>query len=552
MIFVDNIQDLQYYNASSQWGCYGDAVFNPSDILLQANGFTLTTTAITVVINICDTAGTFQEVGTSYFDIYFGSYMLGGVTYYFVNVKANDYSPFMVSNRCFIVEVIITEGSTEFFHKWTQKYQIVSASATPPVFIPYIVIDDVDTAPCVPGENPALCSEGGEQHVTFASTFDCLDYYTGDYYDVGTTITGTPFAFSRFSHLEARFRDIPTEVERVISINNRTQKTAYTGQYLLSGNVVFPVWKMKEIQNMLRGNKLYIDGTEFQSVGGKVFEQTPGIPVNCVYMYKLAITFQDPFQWQIFGCVPSCAALADFYMFPEAFERVYDDSMMLIGTTPDEVKIYFEGITGTSSVEELPFIAPCPVYSLFRVISSGVLPKFLYVDAPIPAQRIFPKRLSVSATDMTPLCNGVTNNNQVPIPDITGENDEQIVVAIPDITGEDDVDANQYYPAITAAQQWTIDSNYSNAVNYAGEGTLNMQWTTDVYTSPFTNMILGNIEAVGRPSRDILITSTNNGNMPPASTLLIGADGNLTYNGEATSVQMNTKYIELFNIKYPL
>lgn len=550
MIFIDSISDLETNNVSAQVGCYSDALFQPSDIRLQANRFTPASLALTITVNVCDLSGAFQEDATAYFSIYFGAYTLGGADYYFVNIRCNDYSPYMVANKCFTINLVINDGTIDVFNKWTQQYKVITVATA--VFVPAILIDGVSTPPCIPGENPAQCSSNGDQYVKFESKFDCLDYYTGDYYALGTAITGSPFVYAHYSYLPTRFRKMPTEVERIISINNRTQKTAYTSQWLMSGNLLYPVWKMQEIEQMFRGNLLYVDDALFQSPSQIAFTQARELPIDCEYYYKFSAKFQQDFEWQIFGCVPDCDALATYYLFPDAFERVYDDVYRLIAASPAALRIYFLSIPGTSYAEDMPFAVPCPAYALFKVKSTGVLPKFLYVDQPIPSQRVFPKQLSATATDMSALCNGVTDNNQVPPPDITGENDEAISVPVPDITGEDDVDANQYYPEITAAADWAIDPAFTNSVNYAGEGTISLSISTTTYTSPYTSMVLGNIEATGRPSRDILITDTDNGNMPPSSTLLITTDGDIEYTGAATSVQGNTYTIELFNIKYPL
>lgn len=550
MIFVNSTSELEYYNSSTVYGCYGDAIFNPNDILLQANTFIVMPSVIT--INVCDLEGAVQDAASTDFSTYIAKYVLGGVTYFFVNIRCENYTAYMLSNRCFVVNVVIEDGDgNEIFNKYTQKYQIVTEDA--PVFVPSILIDDIPTAPCIPGSNPALCTSGGTQYVKFATSFECYDAYTGDYYDLGIGIEGTPFAFVRYSYIAARFRDVPTEIERIISINNRTQKTAYTGQYLFRGNVPFPVWKMKEIQNMFRGSHLYVDDTLFQSDGGVLFKQLPGLPVNCIYHYQFEAAMHSDYQWQQFGCVPDCASLATYYMFPDAFERVYDDGMRGVASDVDSLLLYFESLAGVTNAEELTYALPCSVYALLKVEGTAILPKFLYVDQPIASQRIYPKPLSVTTTDFSSLCNGVTNTNQVPVPDVTGEYDTEIQVAVPDISSVEDVDATQYTPSFTTSQGWQADLNYTNAVSYSGVVTLNISVSTTDFTSPFTNMVLGTLEDVAWPTRDMIITDTDNGNMPPSSSLYISAaDGTVTYTGDATWQSGNEYRIELFTIQYDL
>jgi len=548
MIFVNNQNELEYYN-SSRIPCYFDAIFAPTDVLLQANGFVITGTPVTTIY-ACYLAGITQSDVTSLFDIYFGSYTLGGNTYYFANLRCTDYDTYMRENRCFTLKVEIEIDGLLVFGKWTQQYKIITVSTG--VFVPDLLIDDVLTPPCIPGSNPAICIGGSTQYVKFSSTFDCSDAYTGEYYAEGDAVYGTPFAFTRTNYLDVIFRDIPTEVERIISINNRTQKTAYTGQWTMSGNVLFPNWKRREIEHMFRANNLYVDDTLFQAPTQVAFTQATDLPIDCKYYFKLLAKFQQDFEWQIFGCVPDCATLATFYLFPAPFEKIYDDSKRLVATDPTTLGIYFESISGTEKAEDMPYTTPCPTYALFRVSGTGVLPKYLYVDQPIPQQRVFPRLLPFNTTDMSVLCNGVTNNNQVPTPDVTGENDEDIVVSVPDVTGVEDVSGNQYTVAITLLQGWTANAGYNSVTNYEGEGQINLSIYSTSFISPYTNQILGVLDVEGRPIRDILITDTDNGNMPPSSTLLISVDGTLTYNGQSTSQVGNTYTLELFNIKYPL
>lgn len=552
MIFVNNISDLQYYNTAEPWGCYGDAIFQPSDILLQANGFTPSTTLIGVIINVCDITGAFQEDATAFFDLYFGSFTIAGTTYYFLNIKGNGYSPFMESNRCFVLNVMITDASTGtfLFNKFTQKYEIVTVATS--VFVETVNIDGETYEPCVAGSNPAICSTSGEQYVKFTSKFDCIDAFTGTWYAEGSPIFGTPFTYVHQCYINARFRRIPTEVERTISINCRTQRTAITDQYELKGNVAFPVWKKTEIEYMLLGNKLYIDDTEFQSPRSTPFTQLQQIPKNCIYMYKMLIPFQGCLKWQIFGCVPKCSDLAAYYMFPFEFEKVYDDGMRPIAYDISSLVTYFSSITGTSVAMEVNITLPCASYATFKVISTGVLPKFLYYDNPIPAQRIYPKQLDAQSTDLSALCNGVTTNNLIPVPDVTGVDTEQIVVPVPDVTGVDSVSYDYYTVQIATSGNWSLSLTPSSAVNWQGVGTLNMSLSNSVDAPPYLAVTLGNIQA-GAPSRDILITPTENGNIPPSGELLIQANGDIVYTGPQTSDDgMGTYYLELFNIKYPL
>lgn len=548
MIFVNQISELEYYNSTEPFGCYADAVFQPHDILLQANGFNITSSANTTIV-VCDTAGNFIEDVTSYFDTCFCSFSIGGVLYYFVNIRCNNYSPFMVSNRCFTLNVVVTDISpgTVVFKKWTQKYEI--ATAATPVFASGVSIDGSLLPNCVPGNNPATCV-GAVQYTKFGCVFDCIDAYTGDYYAQGSVISGTPFTFNRECYMKAGFRDVPSEVKRTISINCRTQRTETTQKYVLNGKVAYPVWKMLEIQAMMLANHLYVDDFEFQSVGGTVFTQATKQPKNCIYFYQLSIPLQDCYKWQIFGCVPDCDTLAYYYLLPVSFQQIYDDQLRPVARNSGELGIFFRSLPGVSMAQEVGFTLPCPAYSVMKVQSSGVLPKFIYSDTPIATNKVYSKQLSSSAIDLSPLCNGITNNNQVPVPDVTGYITQDISVPVPDVTGVQVSPDEVITVQVNAGPGWTLDNNYTSLITAEGVATLNIS-ASGTFQSPVTNSVIATIKDA-LPQQDIVIDSSTNGNIPASSQLTIKSNGSIVYTGYATSVSQNTMQLQLFQIKYPL
>lgn len=548
MVFVDSIADLEYYFPNPQWGCYGDTVFEAHDILLQANGFEISG-GYTAQISVCDPSGVFIDDATANFDTFLASFVIAGTTYYYVNVRCDSFTSYMMSARCFILRVSITDTTTTevVFDKYTQRYNLAPGATT---FIPAVIMDGESLPNCVPGET----SEGNcnRNFVKFKSTFDCIDTFTGDYYGEGNVISGTnnyPFTFERFSYIEGKIRRVPRAIKRTISINCRTQKTESTPLYLLTGNVTFPVWKVEEIEQMMLASHLYVDDVEYQSEGGTIFEQF-GPTYNCQYRYKLTINLQKCFEWQIFGCVPSCESLSTYYLFPRTFERLYDDSQQIIATDNDELTIYFKSQPGYKSVALLPFNLPCPTYAIFNVQSSGVLPKFIYVDEITPASRIFPKQLPVNSTNLMPLCNGVTFNNQVPEAEVTGNESELIEVPLAEVTGYESMDANSYILQVDAADGFTINPNYSSAANYEGEVSLNISVSSTVISDPLIAVPIAQINGNGIPATTKVIYGNDNPNLPPDSVLTINIDGSIVYTGNATSTSPGTIYVEFFMVKY--
>ena len=321
MIFVDTAADLDFNNnPNGVWGCYSDPLFQPKDILLQVNGVDLSECSMADVhIKVCTVAGVTIEDATSLFNAFIGYFTLYGTTYYYLNLQCGNYSPYMLSNGCFTLRVIVDNpsGGASLFDKFTQKYLIVND---------IIVASGVTiTGSCSATNLASLCISPvldgtcGKPYVKFNAVFDCIDSFTGDYYgDPMGIIDGIglfPFDFIRQSWIEGRLKKLPRAIKRTISINGRTQRTETTPKYQLQGIVPFPVWKMEEIENMMLANHLYVDGTEYQSDGGTPFAQF-GKPQNSNFIYKLEMDIQDLYEWQVFGCTPVCASQTYYYPIP--------------------------------------------------------------------------------------------------------------------------------------------------------------------------------------------------------------------------------------------
>lgn len=320
MVWEDNITDLEFYSPNPQWGCYSDPVYVPQDILLQAryNSPLALSGTILYNINILKPDGTLIETlmtGDAHFDVFFGQYTIGGVTYNYTNIRCNNYSTGMLSNVCFCIEFKLYDSTGfVYFDKYTQKYNINNTDVATAGVIISGASEEIDLCGPAPINNPCNIP-----NVKFVSIFDCIDSFSGDYYgDPMVTIGGYglfPFPFVKLSNIEGKFRAVPKSVKRTISINCRTQRTETTNKYILTGNIVFPVWKMQEIENMMLASNLYIDGTEYKSEGGTFFKQA-GRPFNCQYSYQLSIDFIDCYEWQVFGCSSVCEAQSWYYLIP--------------------------------------------------------------------------------------------------------------------------------------------------------------------------------------------------------------------------------------------
>lgn len=321
MIWVDSISELEFYNANPApppiGGCYADTVFVPSDINLQAQlGTYFDYISLTAPsMRVLKPDGTFIESGNSYFHMGVVSFNLDGITYFYANAICHTLSPGMISNGCFVLEFTVTNGtgSYTYFHKYTQKYVLANPTFILSSGVTITVAGGVNLATeCIIPVEPDNCKIPFVKLVSFC---DCIDAFSGDFFGNGSPIvanTSALWTFVRISWIVGRIKDLPTNIKRTISINNRTQRTERTTKYNLIGSVCFPTWKMQEIENMLLQNHIFVNDKQVQSVGDTPFTQA-GQPQSCHYAYNLKLELQEPYEWQVFGCTPPCVATTYYY-----------------------------------------------------------------------------------------------------------------------------------------------------------------------------------------------------------------------------------------------
>ncbi len=317
MVWVDAVSDLEYFNANPVYGCYADTVFNPSDINLQAQlgtYFDLTSIALPV-INIVKPDGTFIEIGNAYFHVNILSFNLNGVTYYYCNAICHTISAGMIANGCFSIELNATSGTGyNYFHKWTQKFALNDPSFILPQGVAITLPGTGNLAVLCYADQPK--NNCNNLYTKFVSFCDCIDSFSGDFFGDGTLILSSGFMwdFVRISWLNCRLKTLPDAIKRTISINNRTQRTEKTTKYMLYAdkNLTFPLWKVQEIEAMLLHNHIFLDGKQYQSEGGTPFSQI-GVAQGTIYAYRIELSLQDPYEWQVFGCTPPCAAVTYYY-----------------------------------------------------------------------------------------------------------------------------------------------------------------------------------------------------------------------------------------------
>ena len=88
MIWIDNINQLQYYNQPKGVPCYCDIIAYPADLTLQG-AFNAGSGSYTIVIEIIKADGTVVfETVTSYFEYYFAKNSFTGQHFFNARLKA--------------------------------------------------------------------------------------------------------------------------------------------------------------------------------------------------------------------------------------------------------------------------------------------------------------------------------------------------------------------------------------------------------------------------------------------------------------------------------
>jgi len=232
----------------------------------------------------------------------------------------------------------------------------------------------------------------------------------------------------------------------------------------------------------------------------------------------------------------------------------YNDQKQLIATSDDELRIYFRSLAGVSSVQNLPFVLPCPVQALFQVKSSAPLPKFIYAGGLSSANRVYPTVLPENTINLGVLCNGVNNNNLVPVPVIGDIISLELDVQVPQLGTVQSFDANIYTLNIQGVGGWTSGANTSSA-NIEGVVALDLELQNPAYDSTgpkdnFVNMTIAKVSVHGIPATTQTLSATDNANLPAGSTLVIDVAGNIIYTGQPTSEDSGGSKIEIYGINY--
>lgn len=557
MIWLNSIDELQYYNQSPLVPCYCSILYYANDAILQGS-FTPGTGSYTLAIQTLSADGlTTYETSTSNFSYYF---FVNPITNeHTFNARLNSFTSAMCTHACWILRVTVMNGSAVVFDKYTERYCQSSCCDTARNITFNDGTDDdtfTEFTPVLPPLVSGKVTECGEPLITLRSVHTCMDM-DGNYYPIpDSTLSGSAsFGYQKLVNMRGRIVKRPRNIERTYSFNCRLQRVESQRVYLFEGYEYFPAWASDEIETMLSATEIYVDNVRYEYSTGTPFEMAS----ECKDVFRLKTTLSDCIQRQVLGCDPNCApsnfdGAAKMYVIPSEYQGgyFYDENKALIAQDYDELLSYFRNLDGAYGVNEIA-TSPlsCETFGAFSLNTYGYVPGSFYYDMPINGNRVYAIRLD-SADEICP-----TYGQTCAAPVITFNWVEEQICADPVITYywvEDDMSETI---TITGHGDWSNDGTSEGTV-VSGYATITIGVGNPFYVpgSPASPVFVnGEIIAVlsveGRPLNSVFLDSSNS-ILPDDVSVSIEPNGFVRYYGEATELEEDQAKIIITNLTYNL
>lgn len=123
-----------------------------------------------------------------------------------------------------------------------------------------------------------VCSKAdgqcGNDTLLIEGRFDCIaadGRYTGSVLPFSEDDPNIRYRY--LTRLYADLIEMPADITRTISLNNKTQRTERVRRYQLISYVPLPAWQKDELETILMGSSVYIQGEEYVFTTGKPFER---------------------------------------------------------------------------------------------------------------------------------------------------------------------------------------------------------------------------------------------------------------------------------------
>lgn len=407
MLWFDR-NELQAYHPNTDGRCYCEYLLSPNDLTLQAH---LPEVSSGDVFRI-----TFATTdGTSSYAIPFTDHGVAIVAKdsaggYYITLRLDDFpSQFCgpldpsYEGYCFTIRLEVFQtrsGVTKtLFDKFSQPYCIADCCLADGE----LRAGTGNNQQILRDSNAFIASATvcGNPITRIQSFYDCFDA-EGNYYGKPVTIISTLFnpdvtdvPFSKVTNLQALFKPMPADIQMTIARNCKVQKSEAANPWILQGIEPVPAWKMRDMEQQFRANRLIINFDEYTFDGGKAFEKIRNYQRDWRADYfRVEGNFSECRIWNIFGCVDNCGSLNTLRVFGVTgvleIVKVYDDAGVAIANSEADWVVYLRSMDGVIAVTDVSYIyAPLGYTSAYLVDSTGSIPSYFYLNAVGEQNKIF-------------------------------------------------------------------------------------------------------------------------------------------------------------------
>ena len=470
MILLNNLSQLQQYNLAYKEQLYFQSIVLPSDICLQGFLPKQIQNNYSIEVHLMSWDGDqFIADITEAFKVLFA---ISNNNQNYFNVQLKHFEDFEKYDiELFILKIIVRNNGLLLFSKITEPYRKLKTSK-----ICYAVIDDfammiiskagyikinnetfqfgqglqdsgfeidynegsyylyvdcldlVQVGYCYKGEDvkidlPLIATEFLQENgcqlplIKLSATYNCFDNVKNAYYGDPKTLLNYPGNDQTLIHqnsfyIQGQLQIQPAEIKRNITFLGKPQRTENIEKLSVFGLEVFPDWKMREIESILSGRRIFVDGIEYIYRGAKSFTRDE-IQGSNSWIFKTEL--ENAPKVNDFTCIEDCITNCYYFVITSGTkdQDYYREDKSKIGDTYQELIDYFNSLNDIISVTDVDTSTiGCHIVAAIKIDSFGYVPSFIYYKMPLNEYRIFVK--FDDCQNPIKLCDGMTNCASLP------------------------------------------------------------------------------------------------------------------------------------------
>lgn len=470
MILLNNLSQLQQYNLAYKEALYFQPIVIPSDISLQGLLPKQVHNNYSIEIHLMSWDGDqfIADISNS-FKVLFA---ISNNNQNYFNIQLKHFEDFeKYDTELFILKIIVRNNGLLLFSKITEPYRKLKTSK-----MCYAVIDDfammiiskagyikinnetfqfgqglqdsgfeidynegnyylyvdcldlVQVGYCYKGEDvkidvPLIATDFLQENgcqlplIKLSATYNCFDNVKNAYYGDPKTLLNYPGNDQTLIHqnsfyIQGQLQLQPAEIKRNITFLGKPQRTENIEKLSVFGLEVFPDWKMREIESVLSGRRIFVDGIEYIYRGAKSFTRDE-IQGSNSWIFKTEL--ENAPKVNDFTCIEDCITNCYYFVITSGTkdQDYYREDKSKIGDTYQELIDYFNSLNDIISVTDVDTSTiGCHIIAAIKIDSFGYVPSFIYYKMPINEYRIFVK--FDDCQNPIKLCEGLTNCGELP------------------------------------------------------------------------------------------------------------------------------------------